>query len=83
MNKFSMASKYPTQSALSRRENGNNLWQDAIAKEMKNTMVAFEVKNQARNAGRMRRYSHYDIHNQDGLHKEGRLALWRTHDQTT
>jgi hypothetical protein len=47
MNKSSMASKYPTQSASSRsrREKNGNSLADAIAKEMKNVMVAFEVKN--------------------------------------
>jgi hypothetical protein len=51
MNKFKYGIEVPNTvgSSRSRREkNGNSLWQDAIAKEMKNVMVAFEVRIQAK-----------------------------------
>jgi hypothetical protein len=75
MNKFEYGIEYNTvrQSSRSRRENGNSLWQDAIAKEMKNVMVAFEVKNQAKPPDGWE-ISHYDIHNQDGLTRKARLV---------
>jgi hypothetical protein len=62
-------------------KNGNSLWQDAIAKEMKNVMVAFEVRIR-RNRRTDGRYL-IMIFTIKMDYKEGPLGSGRTHDQTT